>query len=106
MMARAVCTSATCCSSERVPRADVAITEPMAASTATTTASATSTSMIVKPAVDRRPSQGIARNNLDSSGQPVDPNLIADTEPCQRDDAAARHAGREESDGGKGRTLV
>ena len=48
---RTVCISVTCCSSERTPRAFVDITDPIATIETATTASATSTSMIVKPAV-------------------------------------------------------
>src|SRR5262249_24208510 len=86
--ARVVSTSATCCSSERTPRTEVAITAPIAASDAATTASATSASMMVKPALLRR-SERVAGDNFDSSGQPVDAYLVAHSESGQRNGAAA-----------------
>src|SRR6185437_13193422 len=94
---RNVCISVTCCSSERTPRTLVDITEPIATIETATIASAISTSMIVKPAW--RPSVGgVARNNLDPSGQPVDANFITDILTRQRHDAAAGHAGAKEAD--------
>src|SRR5262249_57509472 len=86
--ARVVSTRATRCSSVRTPRTEVAITAPMAASDAATTASATSASMMVKPALLRR-SVGVAGDNFDSSRQPVDAYLVAHSEPGQRDGTAA-----------------
>ena len=86
---RAVCISATCCSSDRTPRALVAISEPIATSETATSASAISTSMMVKPASPSSVAGDVTGRNLDPSGQPVDANFIADIEARQRDGAAA-----------------
>src|SRR5579863_8607941 len=94
---RTVCISVTCCSSERTPRTFVDITDPIATIEMATTASATSTSIIVKPAA--RPSVGgVTRNNFDPSRQPVDANFIADIRPCQGHGPATRHAAGKETD--------
>src|SRR2546423_8564832 len=87
---RAVSISARRRSSQPVPRIDVATREPMAVSAIATTASATSTSMSVKPAWGSlrprlRPraarSEEAERDNLDPSRQPVDADLVTDAEP-------------------------
>src|ERR1700723_2843963 len=102
---RTVCISVTCCSSERTPRTFVDITDPIATTETATTASATSTSMIVKPA--SWPSiGGVARNNFDPSGQPVDANFIADILARQGHGSAARHAAGKEADRRQRRALV
>src|SRR5256885_5378851 len=106
MIARAVSTSVKCSPMERTPRVVTAISEPIAASETETTASATRTSIRVKPALALRLSDAVVRNNLDPSGEPVDADLVADAEPRQCDRAPARHAGREEADPLAGRTLV
>src|SRR5262245_9002958 len=115
---RAVSTSMRCVSSERAPRTVVAIREPMAASATAMTASATSTSISMKPAVlrflDRRRCGNfrsaalelVDRGNLDSSREPVDADLVSGAEPRQRDHAAARHAAGEEPDRRTGGALV
>src|SRR5258706_14345322 len=98
---RAVSTRARCCSIERTPRDAVAVTDPIAASEMATTAIATSTSMSVNPAAFaglRPASQDPARDNFDSSGQPVHADLVAGARPRQGDGAAAGHPGREETD--------
>src|SRR5256885_17033638 len=97
MIARAVSTSVKCSPIERTPRVVTAISEPIAASETETTASATSTSIRVKPALALRLLDAIVRNNLNPSGEPVDANFVADAEPRQRNCAAARHPGREEA---------
>src|SRR6266540_1248903 len=85
---RAVSTSDRCPPTERAPRTVTAISEPIADSDTATTVSATSTSISVKP---RLPcfflidALGLLeRNNLDTSRQPVDADLIADAEPRER----------------------
>ena len=88
MTVRAVCVSATCCSSDRTPRTLVAISEPIATMETATIASAISTSMIVKPA-SRSVDAGVPGNNLDPSGQPVDTNFKACIKASQRDGAPA-----------------
>src|SRR5437762_11798155 len=98
MIARAVSTKVRCSPIERTPRVVTAISEPIAASETETTASATSTSIRVKPALALHFLDVVVRDNLDPSGKPVDADLVADAEPRQRDRAAARHAGREEAD--------
>src|SRR6516164_9405283 len=101
MTVRAACNSATCCSNDRTPRTLVAISEPIATMTTATSASATSTSMMVKPAscgglrsVDGR----VTGNDLDPPRQPVDADFIACIETRQRDGAAAGGAVGEETD--------
>src|SRR5262249_44010957 len=102
---RAACISATCCSSERTPRALPDISDPIATMQTATTASATSTSMIVKPASRRSVDDVLARNNLDPSGQPVDTNFITGIEARQRDRAATGGTVGEEADGRQRRLL-
>src|SRR5436305_13402829 len=97
MIERAVSMSVRCSPTARAPRVVTAISEPIAASEIATTDSATSTSIKVKPAVERL--EPFGRNNLDPSGEPVDADFVADAEPRQRDRAAARHSRREEADG-------
>src|SRR5882757_363004 len=96
---RAVCISATCCSSERTPRTLADITEPIATTETAMIASAISTSMIVKPASRRSVGGDTARDNLDPSGQPVDTNFKSRIEPRQRDGPAARHPVGEKRNG-------
>src|ERR1051325_4113263 len=88
------------------PRIDTATSEPIAVSDAAITASATSTSIKVKPAFRLPVFLGSDRDNLDPSGEPIDPHLIAAAGPCQRDHAAARHAGGEEDDAAAGRPVA
>src|SRR5882757_7826514 len=96
-----------CPLTDRTPRVVTAMSEPIAASETATTDSATSTSTSVKPAWPLASvSELIARNNFNSSRQPVDADLIAGAEPGQRDGAAARHAGGKEIDRGAGRPLI
>ena len=83
---------------ERVPRTVVAINMPIDDSDMATTASATSTSIKVKPAVARL--GWTERDNFDPPGQPIDANFVAESRSRQRDDSAAGHAGREEMDRG------
>src|SRR5947209_2928747 len=116
MIARAVSTNVRCRPIERTPRVVTAISEPIAASETETTASATSTSIRVKPPSLSLPRlrgrvgwgrlNAVVRNNLDPSGEPVDADLIADAKPRQRDRATARHAGCEEADRLAGRALI
>src|SRR5690349_1284791 len=106
MTVRAFCISVTCCSSRRTPRTFVDMTDPIETMQTATTASAISTSMMVKPASDGSVGNGAARNNFDPSGQPVDANLVAGVEPRQRDGPAARHAAGEKADGRQRRTAV
>src|SRR5579872_3688216 len=75
------------------------MTDPIARIETATTASAISTSMIVKPASWLSIDGVVARCNFDPPGQPIDANLIADVEPRQRDGTAARHAVCKEADG-------
>src|SRR5882724_12956848 len=98
-MERAVCIRVTCCSSERTPRTFVDITDPIATMETATTASAINTSMIVKPASRRSIGGGVARNNFNPSGQPVDANLVANIKSRQRDGPATRHSAGKETDG-------
>src|SRR3984885_11334998 len=105
MTVRAVCISATCCSSDITPRTLVAINEPIATMETATIASAISTSIIVKPASRRSVGAGLVWNNLDPSGQPVDANLVAGVEAGQRDGAAAGCAVGKEADGRQRRLL-
>jgi len=104
-MARAVSASSTCRSSALVPRAEVAISVPIPASTAVTMASATSISMIVNPA-SRPCLECTARNNLNASRQPVDANFVARTQSRQHDRAAAGHSGRQKANGRKRRVSI
>src|ERR1700675_2414725 len=92
MTVRVACISATCCSSDRTPRTLVAITDPIATMPTATIASAISTSMIVKPASRRSVGGGVAGNNLDPPGQPVNANFKARIEARQRDGGAAGRA--------------
>src|SRR5215470_9119100 len=77
--ARAVSISMRLVSIERAPRTVVAINDPIAASATAITASATTTSIRVKPAVLRRRLDltPVERGKLDPSRQPVDPDLVA-----------------------------
>src|SRR5262249_11175105 len=86
---------------DRAPRIETATSAPIAVSVAAMTPSATSTSISVKPALLWRD-----RDNLDPSGQPVHPHLVAAARPRQRDHAAARHAGGEEDDPAAGRPVA
>src|SRR5690349_10643826 len=104
MIERAVSISVRCSPTARAPRVVTAISDPIAASEIAMTASATSTSIRVKPRWLRL--KPFRRNNLYPSGEPVDADLIADTEACQRNGAAARHARREELDGFTGEPLI
>src|SRR5580692_1819556 len=104
-MVRADSIRETCCSSERTPRVVVAITEPIATSEIATTASATSTSMRVNPAVGPSWLEG-AGDNFDPSRQPVHAHLVAGAEPGQHDGAAAGRAGGEKADGRARRALI
>src|SRR5437764_7393479 len=72
------------------------------------TASATSTSISVNPpAARRRPrSQRAERDNIHTSRQPVDADLIADTLARERDGPAAGHAGCKEADRGSGAAVA
>src|ERR1700761_2598718 len=97
MTARVACISMTCCSIVRTPRALVAMTTPIATIETATTASATSTSMMVKPAVPLSVGD-IVRNNVDPSSQPVDAKLVADVGPCQRHRAATNPPAGKEAD--------
>ena len=111
MTARLVSTSATRRSSERTPRTVVAISEPIAASDTATTESATSTSTSVKPAtpylrIARLRLKQVERDNFDASCQPINPDFVADAMSRQRNDTAARHAGRKEANGAAGRPLI
>src|SRR5947209_11117068 len=116
MIARAVSTNVRCRPIERTPRVVTAMSEPMAASDTETTASATSTSIRVKPPSLSLPRlrgragwgrlDAVVRNNLDPSGEPVDADFVADAEARQRDRAAARHARGEEADRLPGRALI
>src|SRR3954451_2296917 len=104
MIERAVSMSVRCSPTARAPRVVTAISEPIAASEIATTASATITSIRVKPRVPRlQPFRG---NNLNSSGEPVDADLISDAEPCKRDRAPAGHAGCEELNRRTGGPLI
>src|SRR3954462_10716016 len=96
----------TCCSSAVTPRVDVAVRAPIEERTTATTAIATSTSMMVKPAVAPARSDRAARHNFDASGQPIHPNFVNGAQPGQHDRAAARHPGRKKADGGGCRTVV
>src|ERR1700748_2975282 len=98
MTARATCMSVTCCSNERTLRILVAISEPIEMITTATSASATSTSMIVKPATLFSLEGRIAGDNVYPPRQPVDANLVARIQACQRDRAAARGAVGKEAD--------
>src|SRR5450755_3089213 len=74
-----------------------------------TTAIATSTSMSVNPAAFAGPrlaSQDPARDNFDSSGQPVHADFVAGAQPRQGDGAAAGHPGGEEIDGVERGSLI
>jgi hypothetical protein len=81
MIAREVSTKARRRSIERAPRTVVAMVEPIAASETATTASAISTSINVNPAFAAGRLELVERDNLDPSGEPVDADLITDTQP-------------------------
>src|SRR5690348_11700438 len=98
MTARATCVSVTCCSNERTPRILVAINEPIETITTATSARATSTSMIVKPASRHSLDGRIAGDNVHPPRQPIDADLIARIEARQRDGAPARGAIGKETD--------
>src|SRR5207247_9765079 len=83
----------------------LAAREPMAASDAARTASATRTSIRVKPA-ELRHSRLVDRYNLDPSRQPIDSHLIAGALPTEGNRPATGHSGRQVADGGAGRTVV
>src|SRR5262249_36873596 len=85
------------------PRIETATSAPIAVSDAAITASATSTSIKVKPALLflRR-----ARNNLDPSGEPIDAHLKDAPGPRQGDHSAARHPRGEEDDPAAGWTVA
>src|SRR4051794_21548299 len=90
--ARAVSRRASRSSIERVPRTLLAISVVTDESTSAMIASATNTSMSVKPAqgsfgVDASGARD--RDNVDASGQPVDPNLEAAAGAGEGDDPAA-----------------
>src|SRR5271166_714942 len=76
----------------------VAISDPIATSATATSASATTTSMSVKPSTARRRSKILGRNNLDTSGEPIDADLEAPAQPRQRDRAPAGSARRKKVD--------
>src|SRR4029078_1106683 len=67
--------------------------------------SATSASMIVKPA-SRPCLECTARNNLNASRQPVDANFVARTHSRQNGVAAAGHSGRQKANGRKRRVSI
>src|ERR1700743_2192727 len=92
MTVRVACISATWCSSDRTPRTLVAITEPIATMETATIASAISTSMIVKPASPRSVGGGVAGNNLDPPGQPVNTDFKTSIEARQPDGPPARRS--------------
>src|SRR3569833_3575055 len=99
----ALCTSATWFSSARTPCALVDINCPMAMIDTATSASATSTSMMVKPASRRSiEARSVGKRctgvHLYPAGQPVDADLIGHIETAERDRTAARHAVRKEAD--------
>src|SRR5262249_12275799 len=102
--ARVVAKSSACRSSTREPRADVAIRAPIDASEAATMASATSTSMMVKPA--SRLLKNATRNNFNTSRQPVDAELVARAHTCEHNGAATRHPRRQKTDGRKRGPMV
>src|SRR5262245_47028784 len=97
--ARAACTSATCCSNLRTPRALIAISEPIATMVTATSASATSTSIMVKPSSERSVGDDVAWDNLDPPCQPVHTNFITGIKAGKRDRAAARRAVGKKADG-------
>src|SRR5580704_361720 len=82
-----------------------AVIDPMAVSATARRASATATSMSVKPATARSRSQ-LDRNKLDTSGEPVDADLEALAQPRQRDRAPAGSSRGKKVDGPAGGTLV
>src|ERR1700721_2302556 len=102
---RVACINATGCPRDRPPRTLVAIPEPIATMETATIASAISTSMIVKPASRRSVGGGVAGNNLDPPGQPVNANFKAGIETRQRDGPAARRSVGKETDGRQRRLL-
>src|SRR5262249_52103666 len=87
----AACFSETCCSIDLTPRALVDINLPIAVIQTPIMASAINTSMTVKPASARSVCCG-AVNNLASSGQPVDANLVTGVGAPKCNRPAARHA--------------
>ena len=96
MIIRAASTSARCRSALRVARRLELASAAIAARPAAMTPSAASASISVNPALA---SSGTAdRHNLNSSGQPIDPNLIAEALAADRDHASAGRAAREEID--------
>src|SRR5436305_13610127 len=104
MIERAVSTSVRCSPTARAPRVVTAVSEPIAASEMATTESASSTSIKVKPR--SRCPEPFRRNTFYSSREPVDPDLVADAKPRQRDGPAARHTGCEDLNGRIGRPLI
>src|SRR5256885_3856214 len=102
----AVCISVTWSSKAFTPRTLVDITDPIATIETATTASATSTSTIVKPASDRSIGARRTGDNLDPSSQPVDADFIGHIEPGEGDGAPARHSVGEKTDGGQHRALL
>src|SRR5215471_19340099 len=102
----ALCISATWFSNTFTPRVLVDITDPIATIETATTASATSTSTIVKPASGRSIGARRTGYNLDPSSQPVDADFIGHIEPGEGDGAPARHSVCEKADGRQHRTLL
>src|SRR5882757_5141678 len=104
MTARAVPNWFKYSSIERVPRTVVAINAPIDESEIATMASATSTSISVKPAVVGL--TAVERDNFDPSRQPIDPDLVTGTQPTQCNGAAAGHPRREKANRGSRRVSI
>src|SRR6185437_6200922 len=97
--ARTVSISAKCSSSAWLPRTVAPTSAPIDVSITAITASATTTSIKVKPALAAGASERVEPDNLDASGEPIDADFVAGAEPAERDHAAAGHAGSKEHDG-------
>ena len=89
-----------------MPRTATLTKDPTDNKIAAITAKVTTTSIRVKPAEPRASLQGVKRYNFNAPREPIDADLVADTEPRQLYHAATRHAGGEKYDHRPGLALI
>jgi len=104
--ARAVSTKESRSSTVRVARTLLATSDPIAAKEIAITLSATSASIIVKPASEHRALPSPDRRNFGYSREPVHPHLKTCSETRQPDDPSTRHPRGEVANGRTGRSVV